>query len=236
MRTRILVTTLAGMLGLAGPVAAQGPPAVTTGPPTVDGDYVNLSGSISSSDNCALGTSCPGQYVISAAPLPPTAGYLAGSLFWTNSAQPQQLPLIINMRSIRKAFTFPPNTTTYTVVLAATYAPSQVAYGSAQTFTWPSGQLSLGSVDLLGAESPRLAYRLNPGRTPFRSAAVTATISSPSGQRLGSFRDRAEPGQNLARPPSRLASRLQPGSRYRVALRASDEFNRKARRSGVVRF
>ena len=231
-----LAVTLAFALGFAAPAAAQGPPSVTTGPATVDGDYATLTGSILSTDNCLLGMSCPGNYIVSAAPLPPTAGYSAGSLFWTNQAEPQQLPLIVNMRAIRKAFTFPPNTTTYTVVLAGQYAPSQVAYGSAQTFTWPAGRLALRQLDLLGASSPRLAYRLDTGATPFRSAKVTATIRSLGGQRLGSFQDSAEPGQNLAKPPSRLARRLQPGSRYRVSLRARDEFKRTASRSGVVRF
>src|SRR3954470_24111612 len=119
MRLPPLIAALTFTLAAAGPAAAQGPPAVTTGPATVDGDYVTLSGSIASPDDCALGASCPANYVISAAPLPPTAGYLAGSLFWSNLPQPQQLPLIVNMRAVTKAFDFPPNTTTYTVVLGA---------------------------------------------------------------------------------------------------------------------
>lgn len=233
--SRPVLTALACLLGAAAPAAAQGPPSVTTGAPTVDGDYVTLSGSIGSSDNCVIGNGCPAWYIISAAPLPPTAGYNAGWLLWINAAQPQPLPFIVNMRSVREAFTFPPQTTTYTVALAAEYQPSGVEYGDAQTFTWPAGQLSLGSVDLVGGRSPRLAYGLRTGKTPFRSASVTATISTTAGRQLGSFRDRAEPGQNLARPPARLAARLEPGARYRVALRARDEFDRRARRSGVVR-
>jgi hypothetical protein len=235
MRLTPLAAILACTLAGAGPAAAQGPPTVTTGPATVDGDYVTLSGSIASPDDCALGDSCPANYVISAAPLPPTAGYIAGSLFWSNLPQPQPLPLIVNMRTVTKAFEFPPDTTTYTAVLAAAWAPSQVAYGSSQTFTWPAGQLRLAGVDLL-AGSARLAYRLAPGGTPFRSGTVTASLRSLGGRRLGSFRDDAEPGQNLASVPRRLAKRLRHGARYRVALRARDEFGRRARSSGVVRF
>jgi hypothetical protein len=136
---------------------------------------VTLSGSIASPDDCALGDSCPANYVISAAPLPPTAGYIAGSLFWSNLQQPQQMPLIVNMRTVTKAFEFPPDTITYTVVLGAAWAPSQVAYGSPQTFTWPAGRLRLAGVDLLAGPA-RLAYRLAPGGTPFRSGTVTASL------------------------------------------------------------
>jgi hypothetical protein len=236
MRLTPLAATLACTLAVAGPAGAQAPPAVTTGPPTVDGDYVTLSGSVTSPGDCALlGNNCPANYVISAAPLPPTAGYVTGSLYWSNQPKPQTLPLIVNMRTVSQAFEFPPGTTTYTVVLGAAWAPSQVAYGSTQTFTWPAGKLRLAGVDLLPG-SARLAYRLAPGGTPFRSGTVTASLRSLGGQRLGGFRDDAEPGQNLASVPRRLAKRLQHGARYRVALRARDEFGRKARSSGVVRF
>ena len=236
MRLAPLAAILACSLAAAGPAAAQGPPAVTTGSATVDGDYVTLSGSVTSPDDCAfLGNNCPANYVISAAPLPPTAGYVTGSLYWSNQPQPQPLPLIVNMRTVTEAFEFPPETTTYILVLGAAWAPSQVAYGSAQTFTWPAGQLRLTDVDLL-AGSARLAYRLAPGGTPFRSGTVTASLRSLGGRRLGGFRDDAEPGQNLASLPRRLAKRLRHGARYRVALRARDEFGRRTRSSRVVRF
>jgi hypothetical protein len=236
MRLTPLVVTVACTLAAAGPAAAQGPPAVSTGSPTVDGDYVTLSGSVTSTDDCALlGNNCPANYVISAAPLPPTAGYVTGSLYWSNQPQPQSMPLIINMRTVTQAFKFPRGATTYTVALGAVWAPSQVVYGSTQTFTWPAGRLRLAGVDLLPG-SARLAYRLAPGRTAFRSGSVKATVRSLGGRRLGSLRDHAEPGQNLVSLPPRLAKRLVHGSRYRVGLRARDDFGRTARTRGVVRF
>lgn len=234
IRTLCLAVAVALSAALAGaaPAAAQGPPTVSVGQPVVDGDYVSFAGTITSPDNC-LTQGCPASYIISAFPLPPTAGFAVGSLFWGNQVQPQQLPLTVNMRQVTKQFTFPPNTTTYTVVLAAQYAGSSTAYSPPVTFTWPAGSLSLTNVKLVGAR-PRLAYRLRTGPTQFRSAAVTVTIRTPSGKRVGSFVDSSEPGQNLASVPKRLARRMTAGARYRIALRARDEFGRTARKSTVA--
>ena len=224
------------VLGICAPAAAQGPPTVTVDTPSVKGDFVNLSGTIVSPDNCQIGvgTGCPARYIISAAPLPPTAGVQLVPLFWSNQSSPQQLPLAADMRAVRTQLGVPPTTTEYTVVLMAQYS-GLVAYSSPQTFTWPAGTLSVSNVKLLRADAPTLAYRLRTGRTPFRSALSTITIRTPAGRRLGSFHDASEPGQNLVRVPRRLARRLVPGERYRVTLRTRDEFGRAAHGSALAR-
>jgi hypothetical protein len=215
---------------------AQGPPKVVAGLPVVKGDYVSFTAVVNSPDNCVLGGGCPAQFILSAPPLPPSAGLSIGSLYWTNLDHSQELQYIVNMRAARQIFQFPPNTSRYTVVLSAEYAPSSVAYSQPQTFTWPAGGLTISKVDLMGAESPRLVYRADAAKTPFKSGRVTATISRLGGARLGTFRTRAELGQNVARPPRRLARRLRPGARYRVDIRLRDEFGRTARRSSHVVF
>jgi hypothetical protein len=221
------------MVAPAAPASAQGPPSTSLAPPVVDGDYVNLSATITSTDNCQnLGGDCQATYIISTPPLPPTAGIAVGSLFWANEAQPQKLPFTQNMRAVRSILS--PSTSTYTVVLAAQYAGATITYSSPQTFTWPAGSLSVTSVKLLGSRSRRVAYRLRSGKTPFRSAIATVTIRTAHGKRLGSFRVHAEPGQNLARLPRLLARRLAAGVHYRITLRVRDEFGRTARTSSLA--
>jgi hypothetical protein len=224
------------VLGICGPAAAQGPPTVTADVPSVKGDYVNLSGTIVSPDNCQIGTGtgCPARYIISAPPLPPTAGVQLVPLFWSNQTAAQQLPMAADMRAVRSQLGVPSTTTKYTVVLMAQYS-GLVAYSSPQTFTWPAGTLSISNVKLLRADAPTLAYRLDTGHTPFRSARSIITIRTPAGRRVGSFRDSSEPGQNLVRIPRRIARRLLVGKHYRITLRARDEFGRAAHGSALAR-
>jgi hypothetical protein len=224
------------LFGLPASAVAQGPPTVTIGTPTVNGNYVNLSGTIASPDNCqiGLGTGCPAQYIISASPLPPTAGVTLVPLFWSNQTPLQQLALAANMRTIRSQLAVPPTTTTFTVLLRVQYGDNTVVDSSVQTFTWPGGKLSLGRVQLLRANAPEVAYRLGTGRTAFHSAVSTITIRTAAGKRLGSFRDVSEPGQNLVRVPTRLASLLIPSVSYRITLRSRDDLGRRARKTALA--
>jgi hypothetical protein len=231
----LAVALVAFQLGV-GQADAQGGPTVTVGTPTVQGDYVNLTGTITSPDNCQIGTGtgCPAAFIIAAAPIPPDAGPTLVPLFWSNESAPQPLSMAANMRTIRKQLGIPPTTTTWTVVLEAQWGGLSPTYSAPQTFTWPAGTLSLSKINLLRADAPTLAYRLSTGATDFRSAVSTVTIRTFGGRRLGSFRDSSEPGQNLVRIPHRLARKMQPGVRYRVSMRARDEFGRRARRSAVA--
>jgi hypothetical protein len=231
-----LAATLAAFQFGVGQAGAQGGPTVTVGTPTVQGDYVNLTGTITSPDNCQIGsgTGCPAAYIIAAAPLPPDAGPTLVPLFWSNESSPQQLPMAANMRAIRKQLGIPPTTTKWTVVLEAQWGGVSPTYSAPQTFTWPAGTLSLTKINLLRADAPQLAYRLSTGPTLSRSAVSTVTIRTFAGRRLGSFRDSSEPGQNLVAIPRRLARRMVPGVRYRVSIGARDEFGRRARRSAVA--
>lgn len=220
----VAATVLALLIGAA-PAAATRLPTVTTGPATVDGNYVNFTGTITSNNGCAF-VGCPAYYIIQKQGLPPNGGIGEGTLFWSdNSTGPQSLPLTVNMTSVVNQFPF---TTTFTVVLAAEYATGQFVYGAPQTFTWPAGRLSVAGVKLLAARAPRVAFRLRFGKTQFRSATVTITLRTSGGALLGSFRASAEPGQNLVQLPKRLARKLTAGVPYRVKLHARDNLCRAA--------
>lgn len=223
---------------LAAPAAAQGPPTVSTGPVAVNGDYVSLSGTITSPENCVVPVGqfggCPAYYIISPAAFP-KAGPPVGSLYWNNQAATQSLPLIFNMRALQRQVPFLRGQTKFTAILVADYAGPSFVYGNEQTFTWPQGTLSLSGVKLLAAGVPRIAYRLRAGKTAFESATVTITLRTPGGKRLGSFRHAAEPGQNLARLPQRLARKLTAGLHYRITLKGRDDLGRTVHRSVLAR-
>jgi hypothetical protein len=230
----VVALVAAWQLCICGQAVAQGPPTVTVGTPTIKGDYVNLSGTIVSGDNCAIGIGdCPARYIISAPPLPPQAGVTLVPMFWSNMSSPQQFPLAADMRAIRSQLKLPPTTTQWTVTLQAQYGGSLVQDSTVQTFTWPAGTLSVSHIQLLRADAPELAYRLSTGRTEFRSAVSTVTIRTSRGQRLGTFRAAAEPGQNLVAVPRRLARRLIRGVAYRITMSARDEFGRSTQKSAL---